>query len=224
MISSCKRLSYLSKWLPNWQIMKMQQPTNKSTLRIQHTCIKKRHFHISRALSLHRKQDEPCQEPSSRDMNYHQSTKGLQANQKLRSWSFNVNSFGKIVIQKTPFDVLVKPVSPLEYPAADKAFITLKIKTDREVDEELFETIANSLQADVEYKNDKLLVDGHFSNLQAAEVETKLKNQEVSVQWHAEVPISFGNYDSLYSAFYSLLKVEPSLSQFALKGHWTSII
>ena len=196
-ISSCRRLSCVSKWLPNWQLMMFQQPTKKPTLRIQHTCIKKRH--LSTSLSLHRNQDEPSQKPSSHNVTYHQSN-GLPANQKLGSWSFNVNSFGKIVIQNTPFDVLVKPVSPLEYPAADKAFVTLKIKSDTEVDDELFEKVANSLQANVEYKDDKLLLDGHYSNLQATEVETKLKNQELSVLWHAEVPISFGNYD-LYCIF-----------------------
>ncbi|XP_072026593.1 protein FAM185A-like [Amphiura filiformis] len=186
LLSSCGRATSLSTRIANCQGSKfLQQTTRWSALRILQTCTSKRSVFNTTISFCQKQEDSSSKHGHSVSEEQPQQSEKHQACHKLRSWSFNVDSFGKIVIQ-TQFNAIVKPVSPLEYPAADKAFITLTMKS-KEKDDSLFETVTNSLQANAGYEDEQLFVAVHFLE----NIVDELKKRDASVTWLAEVPISF---------------------------------
>ena len=200
-LSSCRRVLFAPRVYVFSGLQLFKQPITRTTPRILQPCCccssklisPVRNFSISNTNRCRNIQDPLVESPSESNDHLKQSTKSeTLKSKKLRSWSFKVASFDSVNI-KTSFDVFVRPVSPLEYPAADQAFVNLSLRcNNNEIDDAKFDIVVNSLEAQAEYTGEQLQLQGHIPD--KVELKELMSEHGMSLEWHVEVPISFGKY------------------------------
>ena len=113
---------------------------------------------------------------------------------KLRSWAFSVELFGNLII-RTSLSVRVTPINPHEYPAADRAFIHLMLKSRAaETKSGLKDFLQGDevglwqrfVRGDVLHQDATIDVSGDVVEKEMASLE------DAELLWLIEVPMSYG--------------------------------
>ena len=108
----------------------------------------------------------------------------------LQFWSSKVNPHGKLVV-KTPFNVTIRCINPLEHPAMDKAYVTLRTEAE-DTDQKLLSKLRLLTECQIHLEDEKeLRVDGIMRS-QADE------NLHVPLECILKVPIFYGEFGHLF--------------------------